>query len=159
MYQHILIATDGSDLSQKSIEHGLGLSRAKECKVTIITVTKPHSESQSFDLYARPVVFGQEDIDNLRSNELTNERSNDDDLASHILSRAQSSADEAGVTVSTIHRIGDSPAVVITDTSNDLGCDLIIMGSHGRSGIKKLILGSQAEKTLQLSTIPVLVVK
>lgn len=158
MYQHILIATDGSDLSQKSIKHGLCLSKNKECKVTIITVTKSPPEFEAVDLYARPIVFGQEDIENERRNELNNEASNAD-LSAQILSYAQSIADDAGVTVSTVRETGDSPAVVITDTANALGCDLIVMGSHGRSGIKKLILGSQADKTLQLSTVPVLVVK
>jgi nucleotide-binding universal stress UspA family protein len=141
MYQHILIATDGSDLSQKAIECGLG------------------SNSEVVDVYARPVVFGQEDIDKMRVAAQDNERSEEEEVASHILSRAESLAVDTGVSVKTIERTASSPAVAITDAAIDLGCDLIVMGSHGRSGIKKLILGSQADKALQLSKVPVLVVK
>lgn len=156
MYQHILIATDGSDLSQKSIEYGLRLSKLKECKVTIITVTKHQTLSDTNDLYGIPIIgFTKEAIQNEQSDDL----SDIDDLATQILSRAQACADDVGVAVTTTHETGASVPAVITDAANALGCDLIIMGSHGRTGIKKLILGSQANETLQLSKVPVLVVK
>lgn len=146
MYKHILIATDGSDFSAKSLEHGLGIAKSTDCDVTVMTVTKPYSLSG---------------LTGTRISEQSVEDYNNEwkEFAAAILSAAQKNADAANVQIKTLHQTGISPASIIIETAEDYGCDLIIMGSHGRRGMKRLLLGSQANEVLQLSKIPVLVVK
>ncbi|WP_439272813.1 universal stress protein [Pseudochrobactrum sp. HB0163] len=146
MYKHILIATDGSDFSAKSLEHGLGIAKSTGCDVTVMTVTKPYSLSG---------------LTGTRISEQSVEDYNNEwkEFAAAILSAAQKTADAANVQIKTLHQTGISPASIIIETAEDYGCDLIIMGSHGRRGMKRLLLGSQANEVLQLSKIPVLVVK
>lgn len=146
MYKKILIATDGSDFSDKCIQHGLNIAKLTGCEPTIITVTKPYSVSG---------------LHGTRISEESVEEYNNDwrDFAAEILARAQSYADSAGVKITTMHETGVSPAEVIIQTAEKLDCDLIVMGSHGRRGFKRLILGSQANEVLHLSKVPVLVIK
>jgi len=132
--------------------------------VTIITVTKPHPRGGTEDLYGIPIIgLGGVPIEyapgDQRANDSDAERNDDQRAADTILERAQSTADEAGVVVKTISEVGSSPAKVITDIARTLSCDLIVMGSHGRSGFEKLMLGSQASETLQQSKVPVLILK
>lgn len=146
MRKHILIATDGSDFSEKCIEHGLGIAKITGSDVTIITVTKPYSVSGLAGAH-----ISQQSIE-----EYDQEW---DQFAEAILSRAQSIADKAGVQIKTLHKTGISPAASIIEAAEELGCTLIVTGSHGRRGIKRLLLGSQANEVLQLSKVPVLIVK
>jgi nucleotide-binding universal stress UspA family protein len=76
--------------------------------------------------------------------------------ADRILSAVSSAADEAGVECETVH-VNDFPAEGIIETAKAKGCDLIVMASHGRRGLSKLLLGSQASRVLTLSEVPVLV--
>jgi nucleotide-binding universal stress UspA family protein len=66
---------------------------------------------------------------------------------------------EHGVTVDLVHEIDDSPAEAIVRFAKLKGCDLIVMSSHGRRGIRKVLLGSQTSEVLANTTIPVLVVR
>lgn len=148
MYKHILIATDGSELALKGLRQGLGLARLSGAKVTVLTVIEP----------LRPQVLaaaqraGIEDPVGRYDQQI-------DEMMKERLASIQAEATEQGVTVEPIHEVDDSPAEAILRTANLQGCDLIVMSSHGRRGLQKLLLGSQTSEVLVKTTVPVLVVR
>lgn len=148
MYKHILIATDGSELALKGLRQGLGLARISGAKVTVLTVIEP----------LRPQVLaaaqraGIEDPVGRYDQQI-------DEMLKERLASIQAEATEQGVTVEPIHEVDDSPAEAILRTANLQGCDLIVMSSHGRRGLQKLLLGSQTSEVLVKTTVPVLVVR
>lgn len=148
MYKHILIATDGSELALKGLRQGLGLARISGAKVTALTVIEP----------LRPQVLaaaqraGIEDPVGRYDQQI-------DEMMKERLASIQAEATEQGVTVEPIHEVDDSPAEAILRTANLQGCDLIVMSSHGRRGLQKLLLGSQTSEVLVKTTVPVLVVR
>lgn len=148
MYKHILIATDGSELALKGLRQGLGLARLSGAKVTALTVIEP----------LRPQVLaaaqraGIEDPVGRYDQQI-------DEMLKERLASIQAEATEQGVTVEPMHEVDDSPAEAILRTANLQGCDLIVMSSHGRRGLQKLLLGSQTSEVLVKTTVPVLVVR
>jgi nucleotide-binding universal stress UspA family protein len=142
MYKHILIATDGSELAGKAVAAGLALARALGAKVTAVTATEPWS---SMVLGEPALAFPIEEFE-----KAANEN------AERILERVRSAAKDAGVACDAVH-IYDFPAEGIVEAAKAKGCDLIVMASHGRRGLSKLVLGSQATRVLALSPVPVLV--
>lgn len=149
VYTHILISTDGSELSQRGIDHGLSLAKRLGSKVTIITATEP------FPITAMAGhggwVTGPED---LRRYSVGQKQ-----FADELLSIAKTAAEKARLDVNTLHIPDAWPASAIVDVAQKLGCDLIVMASHGRRGLKKILLGSQTSEVLVTSTVPVLVVR
>ena len=77
--------------------------------------------------------------------------------ASDILSKASATAGQSGVACSTVHLKERHPAEGILETAKARACDLIVMASHGRRGLSRLLLGSQAQNVVTHSTIPVLI--
>ena len=142
MYKHILIATDGSELSGRAIAAGLELAKTLRARVTTVTATEPWS---SMVIGEAALSFPIEDYEKAAA-----------ENASRILSGVSDAATQAGVACETLH-INDFPAEGIVETAKSRGCDLIVMASHGRRGLSKLILGSQASRVLALSPVPVLV--
>jgi nucleotide-binding universal stress UspA family protein len=143
MYKHLLIATDGSELAQKAIDHGLALTKALNAKVTAVTVTEPWTSvvtgemaiAFSVDLYEQGAAASAE----------------------QILSCVRASARNAGLACETLHVKDQFPAEGIIEAAKLHGCDLIVMASHGRRGLSRLLLGSQANRVVTQSTIPVLI--
>ena len=142
MYQHILIATDGSELAGRAVSAGLELAKALRAKVTAVTATEPWSSMVTGDV---ALSFPIHDYEKAAA-----------ENAARILSAVSETAGQAGVACETLH-INDFPADGIVETAKARGCDLIVMASHGRRGLSKLILGSQASRVLALSPVPVLV--
>jgi nucleotide-binding universal stress UspA family protein len=141
MFNHILIATDGSDVANKAVDQGLALAKALKAKVTVVTVTEPFGSRGEIDM-----AFSADQYDKQLA-----------DWASKMLSPVASAAKEAGISYDIVHMAGSYPAEGIIKTAKEKGCDLIVMASHGRSGLQRLILGSQTQKVVALSTLPVLV--
>jgi nucleotide-binding universal stress UspA family protein len=143
MFKHILIPTDGSDLSRKAILYGVQL--AKECgaKLTGLTVAEPY-QPVGMDAVLIPIDEGDYE-----------EQSRV--LSEKAIEQVKMAAQAAGVPCETIREINDQPYRAIIDAAQALGCDLIVMASHGRRGISALLLGSETAKVLTHSTIPVLV--
>jgi nucleotide-binding universal stress UspA family protein len=143
MFKHILIPTDGSDLSRKAILYGVQL--AKECgaKLTGLTVAEPY-QPVGVDAVLIPIDEGDYE-----------EQSRV--LSEKAIEQVKMAAQAAGVPCETIREINDQPYRAIIDAAQALGCDLIVMASHGRRGISALLLGSETAKVLTHSTIPVLV--
>jgi nucleotide-binding universal stress UspA family protein len=144
MYKHILIATDGSELATKGLDHGLKLARLTGATVTIVTVTDVWASSALAS--AGPATIAEyENSMNAAVEE--------------ILAEAGKFAEQTGVQYKTIHIPNRYAADAIVETAQENGADLIVMASHGRRGFRKLILGSQTTEVLQSSTMPVLVVR
>jgi nucleotide-binding universal stress UspA family protein len=141
MYRNILIATDGSELAQKAVAAGLELARALKAEVTIVTATEPWSAMATQPALAFPI----EEYEKAAA-----------EAAAGILAGASAAAAQAGVACATVH-VSEFPAEGIVETATAKGCDLIVMASHGRRGLSKLLLGSQATRVLTLSPVPVLV--
>jgi nucleotide-binding universal stress UspA family protein len=148
MYKHILIATDGSELATKALEHGVRLAKTENAKVTVVTVTASWS---AFDI-AHDVRQGQSDpIGHFEGLAAAS--------ANRILDGAVQRCKAAGVACESIHVKDQHPAEGIIATAKDRECDLIVMASHGRRGVSRLLLGSQAHEVLTHCKVPVLVVR
>src|SRR6516225_9141360 len=78
--------------------------------------------------------------------------------ASKVLDEARATAEQVGISVELLHVPNAHPATTIIETAKSIGCDLIVMGSHGRRGLRKLFLGSQTSEVLADGSVPVLVV-
>ena len=143
MYKHILIPTDGSELSERAVNYGIDLAKAANAKVTGITVSPPF-HAVAFD----PGMA----VDTLES--YTTRMST---VAAKWLAYVQDVAAAAGVSCEIVHAEHEHPYKAIIDMATDKGCDLIVMASHGRRGISAIVLGSETVKVLTHSIIPVLV--
>ena len=146
MYKHILISTDGSEVAQKGIDHGLSLAKSVGAKVTVVTVT------ESFPIYA-----GTEWMPG--PTEMAAFAAIRKEAVATVLGDVKAAADRLGVDVETVHLPEVQPAEAIIATANERHCDLIVMASHGRRGLRRLLLGSQTSEVLVGSPIPVLVVR
>jgi nucleotide-binding universal stress UspA family protein len=143
MFKHILIPTDGSDLSRKAILYGVRLAKESGAKVTGLTVVEPYQPAGMDAVY---IPIDQGDYE---------EQSRA--LSEKAMEQVKMAADAAAVPCETVREVHDQPYRAIIDAAQALGCDLIVMASHGRRGISALLLGSETAKVLTHSTIPVLV--
>ena len=146
MYRQILIPTDGSELANKAVTHGIGLAKAVGAKVTVITVEQPFNV---FDVPASrtnrmPEAFAQ------HAKQIK-------EHASKVLSEAAEAAKQAGVPCDVVQVEQDQPHEAIIKTAKEKNCDAIVMASHGRSGISAVLLGSVTNKVLTHTNIPVVV--
>jgi nucleotide-binding universal stress UspA family protein len=148
MYKHILIATDGSDLARKGLEHGLALAKPLNAKVTVLTVSEPlrpaAARAAQLGGSEDPVGYYDQQIDAI--------------MKERFAFIGQRSS-EHGVAVELVHEIDESPAEAIVRLAKLADCDLIVMSSHGRRGLRKVLLGSQTAEVLVHTTIPVLVIQ
>jgi nucleotide-binding universal stress UspA family protein len=142
MYTHILIPTDGSDLSRKAIRHGITLAKAVNAKVTAVTVSTP------FHVVSVEPAMVTDTPQTYQKHMAT--------VAAKYLGEVVAAA-AAGVSCETVHVEHEHPYQAIIDTANKRGCDLIVMASHGRRGVSAIVLGSETVKVLTHSTVPVLV--
>ncbi len=150
MYKHILISTDGSEVAQKGLDHGLALAKEINAQVSVITVT------ESFPVYASAgagvgagwVPIEMADYDKVQ-----------DEFANRVFASVKQAAAQQGVAVETVHIRNAQPAEAIIETAKARGCDLIVMASHGRRGLGRLLLGSQTSEVVTRSPLPVLVVR
>lgn len=143
MFKRILIPTDGSPASQRAILAGVALARETGAAVVGLTVVPPF---HVLTLDAEMLETTPEDYP-----EEARRR------AQRVLSDVEQAAADAGVSCAVEQVTGDSPYETIITTARDNGCDLILMASHGRKGVKGLLLGSETQKVLVHSAIPVLV--
>lgn len=148
MHKRILIATDGSDLADRALEHGLALAKALAAEVTILTATE------------LTVAMGSAEFTYLNGGELFAELEKAKAIgAQAVLDAARQHAEALAVPATVLHVPQRHAADAIVETAEQHHCDLIVMGSHGRRGIGRLLLGSQAAEVLARSQIPVLIVK
>jgi nucleotide-binding universal stress UspA family protein len=143
MYRRLLIATDGSELAAKAVTSGLALAKQLGAQVVIVTATEPWSSMTNGEGLAFDFPIAEYEKAALQQ-------------AERILAKARADAQDMAIECETVHA-SDFPAEGILATAKAKNCDLIVMASHGRRGIARLLLGSQATRVVTLSTVPVLV--
>jgi nucleotide-binding universal stress UspA family protein len=145
MFKHLLVPTDGSALSDAAIQMAVTLAKESGAKVTGLHVIP------EFHVLA----YGTEMLADTEEQfiQVTRQRA-DDYLA--VVTKA---ATQAGVECDTVARNRDHPYEAIISVAEQRNCDLIVMASHGRGGLRALLLGSETQKVLTHSQIPVLVVR
>lgn len=143
MFHHILIPTDGSAASKSAIQNAVALAKEVGAKVTGLHVVP------EFHIFTYQPEMLEESRQQYASDSVAQ--------AKKHLHEIETEATEAGVEYDTTYVVNDSPYEVIIKTARDKGCDLIAMASHGRKGLKGLLLGSETQKVLTHSLIPVLV--
>jgi len=148
MYKHILIATDGSELATKALEHGLALAKQDNARVTVVTVTSPWTP---LDMAHEARLHRPDPVGHFE--ELATAAAN------RILDGAALRGNAHGVPCNLVHVNDQHPAEGIVATSKEKGCDLIVMASHGRRGMSRLLLGSQAYEVLTRCSVPALIVR
>ena len=143
MYKHILVATDGSELSEGAIQQAIGLAKALQAKVTALTVIRPWRTVAPGEIM---VAFPETEY--LEGAKVA---------ATKYLDVAKDAAAHENVSCETIWVEHEQPWQAIISTADAKKCDLIVMASHGRSGLAALFLGSETQKVLTHSKTPVLV--
>jgi nucleotide-binding universal stress UspA family protein len=143
MYHHILLPTDGSELSNKAIPPGIELARSIGARVTGIHVSPPF-HTLSID----PLLVTDRAADYVADAR---------EVGRQYLAAIEAAALAAGVPYVGVHVLHDHPYEAILDEATQRGCDLIVMASHGRRGMAALVLGSETHKVLTHGTIPTLV--
>lgn len=149
MYAHILISTDGSEVAQKGVDHGLSLAKSLGARVTVVTVT------ERFPFRASAAGAGWVPT----GDDIANYQASQKEHADRILAAVKDAAGKLGVAIEAIHVPDGWPSEAIIETAKAQDCSLIVMASHGRRGLGRLLLGSQTSEVLAYSTLPVLVVR
>ncbi|WP_435114882.1 universal stress protein [Halolamina sp. C58] len=147
MYDDILVPTDGSDTAEAAVDRAVDLAAKYDATVHALYV---------IDVDAVNYSLGTEQVDRIRQGHLDDMpevKQAADDATGYVADTAAA----AGVPAEEHVRAGQ-PALAIRDAIEEIGADLVVMGSHGRSGISRALLGSVAEKVLRKTKIPVLVV-
>ena len=147
MYKRILIATDGSPLSDKAVASGLALARLSSAKVVALKV---------IPRYPRNYFEGGLPIDSADIERVEKQWS---DAAQTLVDTVRNMGEGEGVEVKAVLAKSDLVAEAIIETARQHGCDLIVMASHGRKGIQRLLLGSETQHVLTHSHVPVLVLR
>jgi nucleotide-binding universal stress UspA family protein len=145
MFRHILLPTDGSELSAAAVQQGVKFAKSIGAQVTGLCVMP--MEIPFFYQKRMPKEALEESFQRLRK------------MAETYLSVVAKAAVEAGVAYDLVCENSDFPYDAIIRVAEEKGCDLIMMASHGRRGVKALLLGSETQRVLTHSKIPVLVVR
>ena len=147
MYEKILIPTDGSETAENAVGHALDLAEKYGAEVHALYVV---------DVDAMSLSLGAEQVDRLQQgnfDEMEEVKAKAEEATGYVADRAS----DRGLRV-VEHVAGGQPHSVIADYAADTGVDLIVIGSHGRSGVKRALLGSVTERVLRETHVPVLVV-
>ncbi|HSE06607.1 MAG TPA: universal stress protein [Methylomirabilota bacterium] len=145
MYRHILLPTDGSELSATAVRDGIKFAKELGARVTALHVTAPFHPTET-----TPSAF---------TAHIAEHEAKAKESAQQALGVVTEAARAAGVPCATLHRVSNSPYEAIIALAEDAGCDLVFMASHGRRGVAALLLGSETNKVLTHSKIPVLVTR
>src|SRR5690554_5145559 len=146
MFKKILIPTDGSPLSAQAANKGVCLAREIGAEIVALYVTQPFAATVGFDGMAAAYAITDEDYD-----KTANEQAQK--YIKAVLDRAETAGVKASGKVVSNFNVADG-LVQAADTE---GCDLIFIGSHGRSGLSRLLLGSVTIKVLSMAKTAVLV--
>lgn len=145
MFKHLLLPTDGSPQSEEAIRQGIALAKETQARVTGIHVVP------EFHVFTyRPDMLEETRAEYVKDSQAK---------AAKILESVENAAREAGVPCDTVCAVSDEPYEAIIKTADEKGCDLIAMASHGRKGIKGLLVGSETQKVLTHSHQPVIVLR
>jgi nucleotide-binding universal stress UspA family protein len=143
MFTHVLLPTDGSELSEAAIRQGIRFAKESNARVTGICVV-PEFHVLTFNTVM---------LEDTKDKYFAESRLH----AEKSLAMLEKQAKEEGVPCATVIEVGDHPYEAIIRIAESKGCDLILMASHGRRGMQGLLLGSETQKVLTHTHIPVLV--
>ena len=150
MFKKILVATDLSEGSRAALRTAFGLAHRLDAPVVVLHVTEPAYESRA---WFSPLTERESELYRaISSREEEAARRTLDELVKEVAGGA------AGAVQVTTMVLPGIPADLIPTTARELGCNLIVLGTHGRRGFRHAILGSIAERVVRLSPIPVLTV-
>jgi nucleotide-binding universal stress UspA family protein len=144
MFKHILVPVDGSSTAQLAVEKAIGLAKAFDSRVTAIFVIDPYP----FTGVGTDFAYGQAEYLSAATAE-----------ANAAIKAAKTAFERAGVSVATSVIESHAAWRGVVEAAASLQADLIVMGSHGRSGLEKLVLGSVTQAVLSHTQLPVLVVR
>jgi nucleotide-binding universal stress UspA family protein len=146
MFKRILVPVDGSTTSNRGLENALALARGRDAVLCLLHVVDEHMIVQHAEAMA---AVSEQYLESLRA------------AGENILARAQADATRQGVNCKTVlvENIASRVADIIVDTAKKQRADVIVMGTHGRRGVKRLVMGSDAEGVVRMSPVPVLLVR
>jgi nucleotide-binding universal stress UspA family protein len=147
MYKHLLVSTDGSKLSAKAVTHAIGLAKALGAKLTALYASPNYPRP----MYAEGLAYmpmTRKEYAALCSKE-----------ADKILKPVSFKAQAAGLEANLVHVIAAAPWEAILAAARRNKCDAIVMASHGRRGVSALLLGSETQKVLTHTKLPMIVVR
>jgi nucleotide-binding universal stress UspA family protein len=147
MYKRILLATDGSKLSQKAVDHALGLADLTGAEVVALKVVPRYPQTY----FEGGVALAAAEVARIEKQWQAE--------AMETVNAVKAAGQKCEVRVKPVTAKGDLVAEAIIATAKRQKCDLIVMASHGRRGIKRLLLGSETQQVLTHSHIPVLVLR
>ena len=145
-YQHLLVAVDGSPTSDRAVTEATGLAKASGGRIRLLNVMDPVAHISGFE---RPEVYSQEVLPRLRS------------AGEALLQQARQRVEQQGVPVDTvlIETMDARIARVVVAPDHAWGADLIVLGTHGRRGLARVLMGSDAEQIARTAPVPVLLVR
>jgi nucleotide-binding universal stress UspA family protein len=146
MYQRILVPVDGSDTSQRGLDEAIALARLTGGSLRLVHVVDELSFASGFETYT---AYAGDVVTLLRQ------------AGEQILERAKARAAAAGVTAQTqlFESYGSRLSDLVADQARDWRAELVVIGTHGRRGVGRWLLGSDAEQIVRTSTLPVLLVR
>ena len=147
MFKKILVATDGSVLSRKAVNCALSMARIHEAELLVVHVVPRYPTSY----FEGAVTFSADEVGVIESRWAHE--------AQHLLNGIAERAVAAGIKTRTVALSSDLVAQSLLRAAKKHKCDLIVMASHGRKGIKRLLLGSETHQVLTHSNLPVLVLR
>jgi nucleotide-binding universal stress UspA family protein len=151
MYHKILVPLDGSQLAEIALPHAVNLAKASRAEVVLLHAV---AEQEKYHLMESYTIGATEDF----SEKAMAKQQAEEARAREYLAPLVEKLKAEGLTASSVTVIGP-PAETITDYARDEGVDVIVMSTHGRSGVQRWLLGSVAEKVLHGATAPVLLVR
>ena len=147
MYQRILVATDGSDLSKTAVSSAIDLAAAIGAELVALYVVPRY-----------PVSYFEGGI-TISVDDIARTEKQWSDKGQAVVDAVQQEAKARGVSAKAVVAQSDLVAESIMAAATKHGCDLVVMASHGRKGIRRILLGSETQHVLTHSTVPVLVLR
>ena len=147
MFKNILVPIDGSDLSKKAMKKAVALAKSTGAKITGFHVTPEYK----FNYYSEYIPTNYVPPEEMEAHAKK--------IAMGYLNALGKACETAGVKYAMSYEASDFPADAIIKAAEKNKCDLIAMASHGRTGLVKLMLGSETQKVLAQASVPVLVMR
>ena len=147
MYKRILVAIDGSKISNLALEEAIGLAREMKSQLLLLHVNE--GLPAQWEPEGAPMLILPEMLDAIA------------EAAESLLRKAREKAERAGIPVETrlVEALGRRTAQVISEEARKWPADLLVLGTHGRKGFDHLLLGSVAEGVMRTASMPVLLVR
>jgi len=146
MYQTILVATDGSALSKKAVRNSIGLAAAIGAELIALNVVPRYP-----GIFVGGLTLSTKEVARIEKQWA--------EQGQAVVDKVREAAETQGITAKAVVTRSDLVAEAIIAAAKKHKCDLVVMASHGRKGIKRVLLGSETQQVLTHSRVPVLVVR